>query len=143
MLENFTETQFSDNRPVIEEEERDGIVRGATCTHIFELPFVYNDGFAESVSVIYTQGLKKVLTKNITIIPAQTEAEKSSTVTLTLSPEETLGYFEQTLLDVYVQLKVVTKATETKASETLFNTPIKLVIESALDTYPETASNDE
>ena len=38
MLENFTETSFSDNRPIPEEEDQDSIVR-RYFTHVFELPF--------------------------------------------------------------------------------------------------------
>ena len=34
MLDNFTETTLSDNRPIIIEEYKDTITRGATCTHL-------------------------------------------------------------------------------------------------------------
>ena len=37
MLENFTVTENSNNKPIVEIEEKDSITRGATCTHIFEL----------------------------------------------------------------------------------------------------------
>ena len=38
-LSNFTETPFPDNRPLVPEDEQDSITIGATCTHIFDLPF--------------------------------------------------------------------------------------------------------
>lgn len=130
MLENFTETSYSDNRPLAIEEEQDSITRGATCIHIFELPFPINDGHVESLSVIYKQGIKApVLIKNISIIPVIDPAEYLYKFEVELTPEETLS-FEQNLLDIYVQLKLE------KDGQTLYNTPIKLALNPTLDNYP-------
>lgn len=137
MLENFTETLYPDNRPLPIEEEQDSITRGATCIHIFELPFPINDGHVESLSVIYKQGIKvPVLTKTINIIPVVDPAEYLYKFEVELTPEDTI-LFEQNLLDVYVQLKLE------KDRQTLYNTPIKLALNPTLDNYPNPEGIEE
>lgn len=134
MLENFTETSFSDNRPIPEEEDQDSIVRGGTSTHVFELPFLCTN-YVEDLNIIYKQGLEIVLTKEFTdCLITEDEDNSTSTLTLKLSSEDTLQ-FEQNLLDVYVQLRI-----STIDSELLYNTPIKLILEPTLDNYREETS---
>ena len=128
MLENFTETLFPDNRPILEDVERDSITRGATCTHIFELPFRCT-GYVQDLSIIYRQGLDIILIKDF-IDCTLTETVSDSIITIKLTPADTLK-FEQNLLDVFVQLKVLTIN-----NDTLYNTPIKLVLDPTLDNYP-------
>lgn len=125
MLENFTVTSFSDNRPVAAVEEDYSVTRGATCTHIFELPFVC-DGYVQELSIIYKQGLRIVLTKDLEDCEL-TQDQYSSVLTLELSSVDTLK-FDENLLDIYVQLKVLTVV-----DETLYNAPIKLVLVQTLD----------
>lgn len=125
MLENFTETQFPDNRPIVKDEDRDSITRGATCTHIFKLPFPCA-GYVQDLSIIYKQGLEIVLIKDF-IDCTVTETPYKSIIAVDLLPTDTLK-FEQNLLDVYIQIKVLTIN-----NETLYNTPIKLILEQTLD----------
>lgn len=61
MLENFTSTVISDNRPLDLEEEREGIVRGATCSHLFKLPLDIAE--IKDFKVSYKQGLHVILEK--------------------------------------------------------------------------------
>ena len=53
MLENFTETQNSNNRiRHLHIPKEDEVVMGATCTHVFILPMLYSESILHS-SVIY------------------------------------------------------------------------------------------
>ena len=61
-----------------------------------------------------------MLTKEFTdCLITEDENNSTSTLTLKLSPEDTLQ-FEQNLLDIYVQLRI-----STIDSELLYNTPYK------------------
>jgi len=125
MLKNFTETIYPNNRPIMREEDKDTIVRGGTCIHIFRLPFPC-ENYVQDLKVIYKQGLEVVLIKDFADCEV-IEAEHKSIIRVNLSPADTLK-FEQNLLDIYVQLKVVTID-----NSTLYNTPIKLMLEQTLD----------
>lgn len=125
MLDNFTETTLSDNRPIIIEEYKDTITRGATCTHIFNLPFPFAN-YVQDLSIIYKQGLEIVLIKDFADCEVEETAD-GSIVTIILSPVDTLK-FENNLLTIQVQLKIATVS-----NETLYSTPITLKLEPALD----------
>lgn len=125
MLDNFTETTLSDNRPIIIEEYKDTITRGATCTHIFNLPFPFAN-YVQDLVVIYKQGLEIVLIKDFADCEVEENAD-GSIVTIILSPVDTLK-FENNLLTIQVQLKI-----STISNETLYSTPITLKLEPTLD----------
>lgn len=125
MLDNFTETILSDNRPIMIEEYKDTITRGATCTHIFNLPFPFA-GYVQDLVVIYKQGLEIVLIKDFSDCEVEENAD-GSIVTIILSPVDTLK-FENNLLTIQVQLKIATLS-----NETFYSTPITLKLEPTLD----------
>lgn len=141
-LSNFTETLFPDNRPLVPEDEQDSITIGATCTHIFDLPFLSAD--IEEAEIIYRQGLNVVLNKqtlnNDFIIEDNLDpGHESSRIVLILSPEDTLK-FKPNLLDVYVQLKIIIVKPEGESESfdnVLYNTPIKLKLNVTLDNLPK------
>lgn len=63
MLENFTPTTSSDNRPLARQADIEGIVRGATCIHMFKLPIDTEEDIKE-YKVSYKQGLHTILEKS-------------------------------------------------------------------------------
>ncbi|MCK9470302.1 MAG: hypothetical protein M0Q88_00925 [Bacilli bacterium] len=141
-LSNFTETEFPDNRPPVPEDEQDSITIGATCTHIFDLPFLSAD--IEEAEIIYRQGLNVVLNKqtinnDFAIEDNLDPGHEGSRIVLTLSPEDTLK-FKPNLLDVYVQLKIIKVKPEAEpesVDNVLYNTPIKLKLNITLDNLSE------
>ena len=62
MLDNFTQTFLSDNRPLFIEEEMESIVRGSTCIHLFKLPIDVSE--IKDYKVSYKQGLHTILEKS-------------------------------------------------------------------------------
>ena len=86
MLDNFTETTLSDNRPIIIEEY---IPREALPALIFNLPFPFAN-YVQDLFVIYKQGLEIVLIKDF----ADCEEKKTQmeVLLIILSPVDTLKF---------------------------------------------------
>lgn len=118
-IENFKETENSDNRKrFLNIEKRETLTIGGTCTHTFKLPFVVSD-LCKYFEVVYKQGIGTDetiwVTKGWSIdgtvssgIEIIEDTEHSSTMlNVTLNPLETQN-FRSTLLDTYVQIKVIT-----------------------------------
>lgn len=133
ILDDFTPTLSSNNTCqwlYIHDDEND-IVVGSSCTHIFKFPFKYSE-VVESMEVIYKQGLSvPILTR---VVNSETEVVEFtqchrdfSTVTIILPPEET-ELFKDTLLDTFVQVKMLNKK-----GEILYNEPTELEIRIPLD----------
>lgn len=119
IFDNFTETTNSDNRACfLKCDEQDEVVIGASCTHMFKLPFKYND-YALDMRIIYKQGLTVLFEK----YPQDCELDESETlITLRLTPPETRK-FKANGLDAHVQLKFYTRE-----GEKLYNLPSKLKV---------------
>ena len=106
----FRETEFSDNRYVFFDAPtpRD-IIIGADCYQIVKLPFIYSE-VGESIQILYRQGLDKTIAYSDNIVDTIYESKRlnRSVVKINLSSEET-SWFDDTILDTEIQLKVYTK----------------------------------
>lgn len=135
ILDDFTNTTSTDNISqwlyIHDEDEENDIVIGSSCTHIFKFPFKYSE-VVEHIEIIYKQGLNNpILIKHdedVTVAEFKSQCGRDySTVTLILTPEET-KLFKKTLLDTFVQIKLINKE-----NETLYNVPTELKIRVPLD----------
>lgn len=107
MFTNFTPTNYSpDNRhrDCGYRDETDEIIIGATCTHMFQIPARW-EGFIQSGTVIYNQGLEFKFAKAITDDMVK-EYPGFTIITVKLSPEDTKK-FKYSCLDTNCQLKIV------------------------------------
>lgn len=127
-LDNFTETENSDNRfKCLHIDDIDEIIIGGTCTHIFTVPFIYSD-YVQSAEIFYKEGLTLILTKTDSNFTIEEDAEKGiSTITLVLTPEDTL-LFKRSYLNTNVQMKILNKD-----GQVLYNVPNRIVVRAPLD----------
>ena len=66
MFTNFSKTTHPDNRfEFLPKEKVDEIIIGASCKHVFKIPFSYKS-IVESGEVIYSQGVDTVFAIKIT-----------------------------------------------------------------------------
>ena len=119
-IENFKETENSDNRKkFLACPEQESITIGASCTHTFRLPFSLSN-YCKHLEVIYRQGidtddtvwLVESWSEDLENTKFEIIEDGSRTiVNVTLSPRDTQR-FRDSLLDTYVQLKIITKDNE-------------------------------
>lgn len=131
MFENFEPTTFPDNRhhflPV---EECDEIIIGATCTHIFNLPFNYNTFTGENkdkLEIFYKQGLFVLVEKHYCDVDILVHDNNTTTITVKLCECETQS-FRLCPLNTFVQMKIVDAN-----DNILYNEPSKLIVKRPLD----------
>lgn len=106
ILDTFTETQNSNNRFRGHSSKEDEIIVGGTVTHVFILPFKYSEYVVDG-KLLYKQGITTILEKDSSSFVLEEKGNKTTILTVKLSPEET-SLFDRFLLDTYVQLKIYT-----------------------------------
>jgi len=119
-LSKFTEATPTVNDFLEDTVDTDEIVIGGTCTHIFELPFIY-DQVVKSARVIYKQGLEVKLTVEVKDSMVQIKGTRS--VIYVYLPKIYTLLFDKTILDAYCQLEIVTKD-----NSTLYDEPHKIKV---------------
>lgn len=117
-LSDFTEATPVVNDFLTDTVDADEIIIGGTCTHVFELPFIY-DRVVKSARVIYKQGLEVKLT--VDVKQSMIQIKGTSTNIYVFLPVVYTELFDKTLLDAYCQLEIITKD-----NKKLYDEPHKL-----------------
>lgn len=105
MLNDFTETIVSDNRPLAPEDDLESIVRGGTCIHLFKLPIEFEN--IKNYKVSYKQGLHTILEKDNTDCEIES-LEIGEYVKVIVTPEESRlfnSYNKYTFVQIAVMLE--------------------------------------
>lgn len=106
-INNYTETLSPNNKTkFIFEDKTDSIIVGASCQHVFEVPFLFTN-YVKKAEVIYKQGLDTILEIELGIDNIIEKGANKTTIIIRLTPEQTI-LFRETVLDTFVQLKIVT-----------------------------------
>ncbi len=105
-IENYTPTVDPNNKhKFLFKDKTDTIIVGATCEHIFEVPFSFNN-YVKNCTIIYKQGFDTIL--EVFVEPSWvTETPYGSKIHVTLTPNQT-KIFRDTVLNTFVQLRVET-----------------------------------
>ena len=109
-LDFFEESTPNDWRFVRHTDDIDDIVIGADCSHVFELPFVYEEVVADA-RAIYAQGLETLFVVPVTQDMVE-ELGGRSAIRIRL-PASLTEAFDANLLDAYCQLEITTLDGET------------------------------
>ena len=119
-LTDFTETKLTDSNFLIDTVDTDEIVIGGTCTHTFELPFIYLD-VVKSARVTYKQNLEVVL--SLEIKDSMVHIVGSRSVIYVYLPKIYTELFDASILDTFCQLEIITKD-----NEILYDDPHKIKV---------------
>jgi hypothetical protein len=104
-LDLFKESTPTDWDFLENKEDIDEIIIGGSCTHTFELPFVY-ETTVKSSRVLYSQGLEVKLA--IPVQPSMVQTLNERSIIYVYLPASFTSAFEETLLDAYCQLEITT-----------------------------------
>ena len=128
MFTNFSKTTHPDNRfEFLPKENVDEIIIGASCKHVFKIPFSYNS-IVESGEVIYSQGVNTNFTIKITEDMIK-ECCDESVIVVKLPEIKTLLFSEDKAGNsTKCQLKLLLKT-----GETSYDKPYKLKVFKPLD----------
>ena len=128
MFTNFSKTTHPDNRfEFLPKEKVDEIIIGASCKHVFKIPFSYNS-IVESGKVIYSQGIDTNFTIEITEDMIK-ECCDESVIVVKLPEIKTLLFSEDKAGNsTKCQLKLLLKT-----GETSYDKPYKLKVFKPLD----------
>ena len=129
MFTNFSKTTHPDNRfEFLPKENVDEIIIGASCKHVFKIPFSYNS-IVESGVVIYSQGVDTNFTIKITEDMIIKEGYDESVIVVKLPEIKTLLFSEDKAGNsTKCQLKLLLKT-----GETSYDKPYKLKVFKPLD----------
>ena len=128
MFTNFSKTTHPDNRfEFLPKEKVDEIIIGASCKHVFKIPFSYNS-IVESGEVIYSQGVNTNFTIKITEDMIK-ECCDESVIVVKLPEIKTLLFSEDKAGNsTKCQLKLLLKT-----GETSYDKPYRLKVFKPLD----------
>ena len=128
MFTNFSKTTHPDNRfEFLPKEKIDEIIIGASCKHVFKIPFSYTS-IVESGKVIYSQGVNTNFTIEITEDMIK-ECCDESVIMVKLPVSKTLLFSEDRAGNsTKCQLKLLLKT-----DETFYDKPYKLRVFKPLD----------
>lgn len=130
MFTNFSKTTHPDNRfEFLPKEKVDEIIIGASCKHVFKIPFSYNS-IVESGVVIYSQGVNTSFAIKITEgMVHEDEDYDESVIIVKLPVSKTLLFSEDKAGNsTKCQLKLLLKT-----GETYYDKPYKLKVFKPLD----------
>ena len=140
MFTNFSKTTHPDNRfEFLPKEKVDEIIIGASCKHVFKIPFSYTS-IVESGVVIYSQGVDTVFAIEITEDMIE-EGCDERIIIVKLPISKTLLFSEDKAGNsTKCQLKLLLKT-----DETFYDKPYKLKVFKPLDisTTSESATADQ
>lgn len=130
MFTNFSKTTHPDNRfEFLPKEKVDEIIIGASCKHVFEIPFSYNS-IVESGVVIYSQGVDTSFAIEITE-DMIAEGCDERVIIVKLPVSKTLLFSEDKAGNsTKCQLKLLLKT-----GETSYDKPYKLKVFKPLDMF--------
>ena len=141
MFTNFSKTTHPDNRfEFLPKEKVDEIIIGASCKHVFKIPFSYNS-IVESGEVIYSQGVDTTFAIKITKDMIIKENYDESVIMVKLPESQTLLFSEDKAGNsTKCQLKLLLKT-----GETSYDKPYKLRVFKPLDisTTSDSATADQ
>ena len=142
MFTNFSKTTHPDNRfEFLQKEKVDEIIIGASCKHVFKIPFAYSS-IVESGKVIYSQGVNTSFTIEITEdMIKEKEGYDESVIVVKLPVIKTLLFSEDRAGNsTKCQLKLLLKT-----GETSYDKPYKLKVFKPLDilTTSDSATSDQ
>ena len=128
MFTNFSKTTHPDNRfEFLPKEKIDEIIIGASCKHVFKIPFSYTS-IVESGKVIYSQGVNTNFTIEITEDMIK-ECCDESVIMVKLPVSKTLLFSEDKAGNsTKCQLKLLLKT-----GETSYDKPYRLKVFKPLD----------
>lgn len=130
MFTNFSKTTHPDNRfEFLPKEKVDEIIIGASCKHVFKIPFSYNS-IVKSGVVIYSQGVDTSFAIEITEdMIKEKEGYDESLIMVKLPVSKTLLFSEDKAGNsTKCQLKLLLKTDETS-----YDKPYKLKVFKPLD----------
>lgn len=129
MFTNFSKTTHPDNRfEFLPKEKVDEIIIGASCKHVFKIPFSYNS-IVKSGVVIYSQGVNTSFAIEITEDMIIKEGHDESVIVVKLPVSKTLLFSEDKAGNsTKCQLKLLLKT-----GETSYDKPYKLKVFKPLD----------
>lgn len=130
MFTNFSKTTHPDNRfEFLQKEKVDEIIIGASCKHVFKIPFSYKS-IVESGKVIYSQGVNTSFAIEITKDMIKEKEDYDESVIIVKLPEiKTLVFSEDKAGNsTKCQLKLLLKT-----DETFYDKPYKLKVFKPLD----------
>ena len=130
MFTNFSKTTHPDNRfEFLPKEKVDEIIIGASCKHVFKIPFAYNS-IVESGVVIYSQGVNTSFAIEITEdMIKEKKGYDESVIVVKLPVSKTLLFSEDKAGNsTKCQLKLLLKT-----GETSYDKPYKLKVFKPLD----------
>ena len=130
MFTNFSKTTHPDNRfEFLPKEKVDEIIIGASCKHVFKIPFAYSS-IVESGVVIYSQGVDTSFAIEITEdMIKEKEGYDESVIMVKLPVSKTLLFSEDKAGNsTKCQLKLLLKT-----GETSYDKPYKLRVFKPLD----------
>ena len=140
MFTNFSKTTHPDNRfEFLPKEKVDEIIIGASCKHVFKIPFAYNS-IVESGVVIYSQGVNTSFTIEITEDMIEEDCDER-VIIVKLPVSKTLLFSEDKAGNsTKCQLKLLLKT-----GETSYDKPYKLRVFKPLDisTTSDSATTDK
>ena len=142
MFTNFSKTTHPDNRfEFLPKEKVDEIIIGASCKHVFKIPFSYTS-IVESGVVIYSQGVNTNFTIEITEdMIKEKEDYDESVIIVKLPVSKTLLFSEDKAGNsTKCQLRLLLKT-----GETSYDKPYKLRVFKPLDisTTSDSATTDQ
>lgn len=130
MFTNFSKTTRPDNRfEFLPKEKVDEIIIGASCKHVFKIPFSYTS-IVESGVVIYSQGVDTIFAIEITKdMIKEKECYDESVIVVKLPAPTTLLFSEDKAGNsTKCQLKLLLKT-----GDTFYDKPYKLKVFKPLD----------
>ena len=132
MFTNFSKTTHPDNRfEFLPKENVDEIIIGASCKHVFKIPFSYKS-IVESGVVIYSQGVDTSFAIEITKDMVHEDYDES-VIVVKLPVSKTLLFSEDKAGNsTKCQLKLLLKT-----DETYYDKPYKLKVFKPLDILTE------
>ena len=140
MFTNFSKTTHPDNRfEFLPKEKVDEIIIGASCKHVFKIPFAYSS-IVESGVAIYSQGVDTSFAIEITKDMVHEDYDES-VIIVKLPVSKTLLFSEDKAGNsTKCQLKLLLKT-----GETFYDKPYKLKVFKPLDTSTtsESATADQ
>lgn len=130
MFTNFSKTTHPDNRfRFLPKEKVDEIIIGASCKHVFKIPFSYNS-IVESGVVIYSQGINISFAIEITKDMIHEDYDES-VIMVKLPVSKTLLFSEDRAGNsTKCQLKLLLKT-----GETSYDKPYRLKVFKPLDIH--------
>lgn len=128
MFTNFSKTTHPDNRfEFLPKEKVDEIIIGASCKHVFKIPFSYNS-IVESGVVIYSQGVDTIFAIEITKDMVHEDYDESVIVVKLLANKTLLFSEDKAGNSTKCQLKLLLKT-----GEISYDKPYKLKVFKPLD----------